>query len=189
MSLTVSNESSGKKTYDPHPPGAYAAVCCDVFEVEQRNSFYGQRSKFTGEVDNRETVTKVCIAFLSTETIEIDGELKPRYTSFWAAKSWHEKGNLRKFVSRWMAGMGKMETFDLEKLIGCGALIQVDNYSRRDGTIGHSVGNAMALPAGMEAPDIPVDFTRHKDKEAKAEAPKERKGSEPIGGYDDETPF
>ena len=173
MGLTVSNENKERKTYEPHPAGAYPAVCCDVFEMEQRNVYFGQVNKFTGEVDNRETVTKVCIGFLTTETIEIEGVVKPRYTSFWAPKSWHEKSNLRKFVSRWMSSMGKMDTLDLEDLIGTGALVQVENYARRDGGIGHSVGNAMALPAGMAAPAIPAEFVRHKDKPAKDAAPKQ----------------
>lgn len=186
MSLTVSNNSGGgdRKTYEPHAPGTFPAVCCDVFSMETRNPYHGQRSKFTGEVDNRETVTKVCIAFLTTETSEIDGELKPQYTSFWAPLSWHEKSNLRKFVARWLAHAGKQETFDLEQLIGVPALISVDNFTKRDGTTGDGVSNAMALPQGMTAPGIPVDFTRRKDKDKAQEAPQAQ--AQPKSAFNDD---
>ena len=164
--MTWKSESTGdKKTYAPHPEGAFAAVCCDVFSMELPNKFYNTKSKFTGEMDMRQTITKVCISFLTSETIEIDGEKKPAYTSYWATLSWHEKANLRKFVGQWIRGAGDKDVFDEETLIGMTALVNVIQYDRNNGGKGHSVTTAMPLPKGMEAPGIPADFVRHKDKD------------------------
>lgn len=166
---TWSNEGNkGGTKFEPHPPGVYAAVCCDVFEKVFPNPFHGQADKFTGKIDNRKDVTKVCIAYLTSETIEVDGEVKPRFSSFWAAQSWHEKSKLRTFVSKWLPEVGKLESVDPEQLVGKTAMVSVDNYTKRDGEIGHGVTVAMALPKGMAA-DVPsaAGYTRHKDKPEK----------------------
>jgi len=170
---TWSNENKGGGTkFEPHPPGVFAAVCCDVFEMVVPNPYHGQADKFTGKVDNRTEVTKVCIAYLTSETIEIDGEVKPRFTSFWAAQSWHEKSKLRTFVAKWIPEVGKMESIDPETLVGRKALVSVENYNKRNGDIGHSVAAAMALPKAMESGVPSLEgYTRHKDKPEKKGAP------------------
>jgi hypothetical protein len=170
--MWTSEGQGERKTYEPHTPGAYAAVCADVFEKVFPNPFFGQKDKFTGEVDNRKDVTKVCIAFLTSETIDIEGEQKPRYTSFWAAKSWHEKSKLRGFVSKWDTKLGQSDKIDPESLIGKTAMVSVENYTRRDGTIGHGVTVAMPCPKGMLA-DVPSldGFTRQKDTGPRGDAP------------------
>lgn len=157
--------SSEKRTYDPHPAGPYVARVCDVWESEQDNPYFGTTMP-DGNKDERRTIVKVCIGFLTAESIEIDGVIKPRYTSFWATKSWHEKSNLRKFVSGFAPEMAKNDTVDPEELIGRIALVNVEQYAKKDGGTGHSVRTAMPVPKGMEslAPAIPSDFVRHNDK-------------------------
>lgn len=188
---TWSSESKGGKTFDPHPPGAYAAVCCDVFDKVFPNPFYGQPDKFTGKIDNRQNVTKVCIAFLTSETIDMDGEDKPRFTSFWAAQSWHEKAKLRQFVSWWLPEVGKLESIDPETLVGRTAMVNVENYTKRDGSLGHGVTVAMVLPKGM-TDDVPTldGYVRHRDKPAKDEAPAPVQAAKPSSAFlDDSPPF
>lgn len=157
--------SSEKKTYDPHPAGPYVARVCDVWESEQDNQYYGTKGP-DGKIDERRTIVKVCVGFLTAESIEIDGVLKPRYTSFWATKSWHEKSNLRKFVAGFAPDLAKSDEVDPDALIGRTALVNVEQYAKKDGSMGHSVRTAMPVPKGMESlvPEIPADFVRHNDK-------------------------
>lgn len=171
----MENWSTGNKgdskEFTPHPEGVFAAVCVDVFTKEGTNPYYGQVNKFTGEVDNRQTVTKACIAFLTQEYIEVDGVNKPRYTSFWAGMSWHEKSKLRGFVAKWMPMIGANDSVNPEQLIGKHALVTVEQYTRRDGKVGHSVSAAMGLPPAMASfvPAVPADFVRQKGKPARDE--------------------
>lgn len=187
------NEKKGeRKAFEPHPAGTFAAVCCDVFEMEVPNNYYNTVNKFTGEMDTRRTITKACVAFLTTEQVEIDGVLKPRYTSLWATKNWNEKGNLRKFVGGWIPSAAASDVFDPETLIGKTALVSVKQYPRKDGSMGHTVQLAMALPPGMSAPSIPADFVRHKDKAAKDAASAPVKTPERVvvvNAGDDDLPF
>ena len=105
------------KTFDPHPTGPYVARICDQWEVEQENPYFGSTNP-DGKVDERRTVTNVCIAMLTAESIEIDGQLRPRWVSFWASKSWHEKSNLRKFVAGFDPSFAANDQADPEELIG-----------------------------------------------------------------------
>lgn len=159
------NTSNEKKTFDPHPAGPYVAIVCDIWESEQENPYYGQTGP-DGRTDERRTLTKVCVGFLTAESIEIDGVMKPRYTSFWATKSWNEKANLRKFIAGFAPEFAARENVDPEELIGTTAMINVNHYTKKDGAVGHGVKTAMPVPQGMDqlCPEIPADFVRHNDK-------------------------
>lgn len=143
-----------------------------------------------GKVDIRETVTNVCVSFLTTETIVIDGVSKPRYVGFWA--SW-KKGTveypskLRDFVKGWFPKLTDEKiddpAYDFEKLIGQGAYVTVIHKPRKDGSIKAEVKGAMTPPPGMPIPAIPADFVRHKDR---AENEQAAKGAQSIR---DEQPF
>lgn len=157
--------------FDPHPEGTFAAVCCDVFRHEKENEGYGKPSRFPNDegqypIDNRKTLRSIVFSFITNEVLEINGEMKPRYVSKWVSDSWHEKSNCRKFVSGWMPEAGRLDTFNLDTLVGRAAMVQVEQYTKRSGYTGANVSNAMALPKGMVAPEIPDDFVRHDDREA-----------------------
>lgn len=152
------------------------AVCCDVFVKEQPNRYKGSVNN-SGKVDNRETVTKICFAFLTTETIEIEGKPKPRYASFWATASWGTAdypSNARDFVKTWQpkitdANIAKLDT---EQLVGKAAWLTIVHNVGKDGKTYANVKSAMQPPPNMPAPVVPADFVRHDDKpeNAKAEA-------------------
>lgn len=157
------------------------AVCCDVFTKEQPNKYKGQILKFgknKGKPDERETLTKVCIAFLTEEAIEIDGDLKPRYASYWASGSMGTSeypSNVRKFLKSWWPTLTDAqidEGFDLDKLIGQGAYLTIVQSTDDKGKTWANVIGIAQPPKGATIPVIPEDFVRHNDKPTNGELPK-----------------
>lgn len=189
--LTIES-SSNKQKFEPHPSGPFAAVCADVFTVEQPNMFKGQVLA-SGKTDERDTVTNICIAFLTTETIVIDGVTKPRYAGFWAAA---KKGTteypskVREFVKGWYPKLTDEKfdaaDFDFEKLIGQGAYITIGHKLKKNGDTKVEIKGAMTPPPGMPIPQIPTDFVRHKDKAEKATA---AAGADSIRNDSGDEPF
>lgn len=174
MTQLSTAKSNDRPKHEPHEEGTFAAICVDNFTITKPNPYKGQVNKWdTSKIDNRDTVTKVCIAFMTTETIVMDGVEKPRYTSFWAPMTWHEKSKLRQAIAKWMPAFAMNDTVDLDDLIGKPCMVSVEQYPKTfngkpTGEIGDSVIAIVPLPKGMEAmvPKIPADFERHKDREA-----------------------
>lgn len=147
------------------------AVCCDVFIKTVPNKYKGQTNA-KGKIDERETVDKVCIAFLTEEPIEIDGDMKPRYASFWASASMGTvdyPSNARKFLNGWWPTLTDAqidEGFDLDKLLGKGAYLTITHSTDPKGKVWANIAGAAQPPKGATVPLIPDDFIRHMDKEA-----------------------
>lgn len=171
------SESSGGGNFEPHPPGSFLAVLADVFVKSYPNKYKGQiltMGKNKGKPDDRETVDKVCFAFLTEEPIEIDGTLKPRYAAYWASAGLGTAdypSNARKFLKAWWPTLTDAiidAGLDLDKFIGKGAYITVQNDpDKNDPTKVYSkVAGAMQPPKGSTTPLIPSDFVRHQDKAA-----------------------
>lgn len=171
--MPITAPSGNSKTFDPHPPGSFFAVCADVFTSEKPNKYKGQKLK-NGQTDTRETITKVCLAFLTTEAIEIDGDLKPRYIGWWGTFTMGTTdypSNLRKFLKSWWPTLTEKQLddgFDLEKLLGQGAYLTITNTEDANGKTWANVVAAMQPPKGSSIPLIPQDFVRHADKVAEA---------------------
>lgn len=186
-------EGQSTTTFTPHPAGAFMAVCCDVFMKEQPNKYKGQVNQ-RGQVDTRETVTKLCISFITTELIEIDGKMKPRYASAWFSASWGTTdypSNARDFVKTWQpkitdANIAKLDT---EKLVGLPAWLTIV-HNVKDGKTYANVKSAVMPPPGQPAPLIPVDFVRHDQKPENAPTAKpEQARNVPSEGAFDDQPF
>jgi len=145
------------------------AVCADVFTKTLPNKYKGTPND-KGNVDTRDTITKVCISFLTTEMIEIDGTPKPRYASFWASASMGSidyPSNARKFIKGWWPTLTdeQIDTgFDLDKLIGKGAYLTITHSTDKNGKVWANIAGAMQPPQGSPVPQIPADFVRHNDK-------------------------
>jgi hypothetical protein len=168
MSTVLTSGSSGSKDFAPHPEGQYMAVCADVFTKVKPNKYKGTVGN-NGKVDSRETITSICVSFLTDEAIEIDGQLKPRYASFWATASLGTPdypSNLRKFLKAWIPSLkdSDLATFDADKLIGRGAYLTITHSTDVAGKRWANVMGAMTPPKGASIPQIPADFVRHKDK-------------------------
>lgn len=191
MSTVLQSGQSGTNSYTPHPDGTFMAVCADVFTRDMPNKYNGQVNQ-RGQVDTRETITKVCISFLTDEQIEIDGQMKPRYASYWASATYGSidyPSNVRKFLKAWFPKLtdADMEGLDLDKFIGKGAYLTIVHSVSKDGKTYANITGAMQPPKGAECPAIPSDFVRHNDK-AKGEA-EPAKAAPIVKDEDDDLPF
>ena len=176
MSTVLQSGQSGTSNYTPHPDGTFMAVCCDVFTKEMPNKYKGTTNQ-RGQVDTRDTITKVCLAFLTEEEIEIDGEMKPRYASYWGTATLGTAdypSNVRKFLKAWFPKLtdDHMANLDLDMFIGKGAYLTITHSVGKDGKTYANVTGAMQPPKGAEVPAVPSDFVRHNDKEQAAQQPK-----------------
>jgi hypothetical protein len=138
------------------------AVCRDIWIERKPNPKYPGTTPF-GKPEPEQLV-KVCIDFLTDEPIEIGGQLMPRFIRYKANMSWHEDGNLRKFVKSWNPSVGKAEEADIDILVGDGAYLTIVHNKSADGKVYANVQGIAAPPRGSTIPAIPSDFIRHKDK-------------------------
>lgn len=131
-----------KPAVPPLEPGVYMAVCVVVADLGDQYS-----EKF------KKSSRKVVFSFdIPSETIEIDGEQKPRQLSKRCTFSVSKKGTLNKMLNAWMnANMSEQELgeLDLFSLIGRGCQIRVT--VSEDGAH-NNIEDVMALPKGMPAP-------------------------------------
>lgn len=172
MSTVLTSSQSTGTNFTPHPSGTFMAICCDVFTKDKPNKYKGTVNQ-RGQVDNRETITSVCISFLTEETIEIEGVAKPRYASFWGTATLGTAdypSNVRKFIKAWWPKLTDehMSDLDLDTFIGKGAYLTITHAPDKTGKVWANVTGAMQPPKGAELPSIPAEFLRHKDKEANA---------------------
>ena len=126
----------------PLEAGVYMAVCVTIADLGDQ---YSEKYKSTSR--------KVVFAFdIPSETIEIDGEQKPRQLSKRCTFSVSKKGAMNKMLNSWLnANMSEKELgeIDLFSLIGRGCQIRVT--VSEDGAH-NNVEDVMALPKGMPAP-------------------------------------
>ncbi len=133
------------KVKPPVPPlesSVYMAVCVLVADLgDQYSEKYKKASR------------KVVFSFdIPSETIEIDGELKPRQLSKRATFSASKKGALYKLLNAWLnSNMNESELgeLDLFSLVGHGCQIRVT--VSEDGLY-NNIEDIMALPKGVSAP-------------------------------------
>jgi hypothetical protein len=138
--------------FENHPEGQALAVCVDVVDLGQ------VENKKWGKVQQ-----KVAIVFHSQEKTK-DGkpfEIWERFTA-----SLDEKAHLRKFLQGWRGKaftQDELLSFDLEKLIGVGAFIQVVHNTSGDKTYAN-IGSIMLPPKGTVKMAITQGYERRKDR-------------------------
>jgi hypothetical protein len=110
-------------------PDLYDAVCMGIVDL----GF--QSVEFKGD---KKELPKVMLMFeFPNETIEIDGEIKPRQLSKLYTLSLHEKSNLRKHLNSWRKKEfteEELDGFDLRKLIGVQCRVDVKHDKVDDKT-------------------------------------------------------
>lgn len=149
----IAKATGGGKDFIPAPEGTHAAVCVDVIDLGMLEVTFGGKKK---------QQHKVNIVWQIDET-RPDGKLftvRKRYTL-----SLHEKAALRKDLESWRGQSFKpseLEGFDLEVLIGKGALVNVLHEVKEATTYANVVG-VMRLPSKMAAPS-PRDYVRVYDR-------------------------
>lgn len=136
--------SRGKAKIPPVEPGVYPAVCVGVVDLGEQETQYKGKTRYADKVK--------LIFELPTETVEVDGEEKPRQLSRDFTLSSSPRSALRQFVSQWM-GKGfsddEFAEFELNGLLGRAGLLNV--VHSEDGQYAN-IGGATAIPRGMQPP-------------------------------------
>lgn len=153
MSLKIKKKSG--PSMPPMDAGTYPAVCVGIIDLgKQYNETY---KKYNDKM--------LIIWEIPSQTIQIDGEEKPRWISKDFSSSLHEKSGLYQMLVSWR-GKAFTETelkedengfmqFSILDMLGTGCFLQVIVEEKESGSY-NRVTSAIALPAGM---DVPVTET------------------------------
>lgn len=178
--ILVRGDSTGVD-YAPHAAGPHAAVCCDVVDLGVwQDQFPGRPPR---------DVRKIRLVFQTSE-IRADGQ---RFTvSRMFSASLNEKATLRKFLESWRGRPftpEELSGFNLVKLIGAPALVQVKHRQKQDKTYA-DVDSIMQLPRGMTKLAV-ENYIRVKDRAPVTAMPTANADDfpPPIEDEDDEMPF
>lgn len=126
----------------PVEPGVYMAVCIGFIDLGEQYS----------EMFKSHSNKGMYVWELPGETIEIDGEQKPRQLSKEFTISSSSKGNLRKFIESWNSKSysdDEFLDFDLFDQIGKPCQINVVLNETKEYS---NVDNIMPIPRGFPAP-------------------------------------
>ena len=134
--------------------GTYPAVCYMLADVgDHLNEFQGQ-GKWQRQI--------VIGWELPTETVEIDGEKKPRVFSCTYTASLHEKSKLRKDLVSWRGRQftdEELKGFDMTSILNAPCLLNiVHTVSKKSGKTRATLSGIMRLPKGMPKPERTLDF-------------------------------
>jgi len=135
--------------YTPCPEGLHPAVCCDVIDLGLIEGQYGQKHKVKIRFDVRPE----------------DGE--SYQMTKWYTLSLSEKANLRKDLETWRGRKFtavELGGFDLEKLLGVNAQVQVVHAPGDDGKVYARV--LSIIPASRHTPKLRIadDYVREQDR-------------------------
>lgn len=149
-----------------HPPtGLCAAVCCDVVDLGET-----EQLKFNSKTET-EMVPEVRVYFQVHHKME-DG--RPFVVSIKFRNSMGEKANLRKFLEKWndskKMAEAKAKNFDLEKLIGIPATLNIVEKSDKKNRIWSNIDSVLSYKSSLHLTDgknplkVSADFVRKQDR-------------------------
>ena len=149
----IVKDSGGNFT--PAPEGQWVVICCDVADLGEVETKWGKKPtvRIYWQIDTKDAKMDDGRPFLCAK----------QYTA-----SLHEKSQLRKDLEAWRGRAftgAELEGFDLEKLIGIPALIQVTHRKSDRGATFANVTSIMRLPRGMTGPLIDTEYVRWKDRQ------------------------
>lgn len=149
MSLKIKKKSGA--SVPPMEAGTYPAVCVGIVDLGEQYS----------EAFKKYSDKLLIIWEIPSQTIQIDGEDKPRWLSKDFSSSLHEKSGLHKMLVSWR---GKAFTeaeltedengfmqFSVLDMLGIGCFLQVIVEEKDSGSY-NRITSVIALPAGMEPP-------------------------------------
>ena len=164
MSLVISEKTGG--SFTPLPAGTHLAICnMMVDEGTQYNENFKNFSH------------KIRVGWeIPGETIEVDGEQRPRMISKEYTASLSTKANLRKDLESWRGRAftpEELKHFDLKSIVGASCMLSVI-HTEYNGSTYAKVSGVMAVPKGIpkgslsEPPTVfeigdSADFTPLKD--------------------------
>ena len=139
MSLTVNGESA--PSIAPVEEGTHLGVCSMLIDLGMQYSEIYKKSQ-----------RKVLIGWeLPDETIEIDGEMKPRVLSKRYTANLSEKSNLRKDLASWRGRdftPDELKAFDLKNIVGASCLLTIIHSKNGEKTYAN-IQSVVKLPKGM----------------------------------------
>ena len=139
-----------KPKVPPVEPGVYMAVCVGVIDLGEQYS------------DMFKNYSNKCMIVweLPGETIEIDGEQKPRQLSKEFTISSSNKSNLRKFIESWNGKTYSDDDFmDLDVFDQIGKPCQLNVVLNSTGEYAN-VDNIMPIPRGFPAPTTTTEHIK-----------------------------
>lgn len=163
--------------FKPAPEGQHAAVCVDVVDLGDLRVEYAGKEKVQHKIN---------VVWQIDEDRD-DG--KPHQVAKRYTLSLHEKAGLRKDLESWRGRSfteEELRGFDVEKLIGVPALLNVIHNSSKGSTYAN-VATLMKLPKSMQAP-AQRDYVRVCDRQPEAGQVQES-GWEGAPPMDDDVPF
>ena len=139
MSLTVNGESA--PSIAPVEEGTHLGVCSMLIDLGMQYSEVYKKSQ-----------RKVLIGWeLPDETIEINGEMKPRVLSKRYTANLSEKSNLRKDLASWRGRdftPEELKAFDLKNIVGASCLLTIIHSKNGEKTYAN-IQSVVKLPKGM----------------------------------------
>lgn len=161
MSLIAKQKESAR--IPPLDGGTYMFVCVGVIDLgEQRDDAY------------KDCNDKVRLIFeIPSETLEINGEQKPRWLSKKYTKTFGRKSYLRKDIEAWLGCQFTDEEaksgFELIQMLGKAGQISVIVEDSKDGTKQYNkITSIIGIPKGMPTPEtsselLTYDIDAHDD--------------------------
>lgn len=143
-------KDKAKAKVPPVEPGVYMAVCVGVIDLGEQFS-----EKFKNYANKLKIVWELC-----GETVEIDGEQKPRQLSKEFTFSANKKSNLRAFLTSWNGKVYSDEEFgELEIFDQLGKACQLQVVLNDTGEYAN-IDTIMAIPKGFPVPKTDTPFIR-----------------------------
>lgn len=139
-----------KPKIPPVEAGVYIAICIGYIDLGEQ---YSEKFK-------NHAVKGMFLWELPGETVEVDGEQKPRQLSKEFTVSSSKKGNMRSFLESWNGKTYSDDEFaELELFDQLGKTCQLQVVLNETGEYSN-VANLMPLPKGFPAPTTSTEFIR-----------------------------
>lgn len=143
MSLKLSRKKAS--SIPPLEGGTYMAVCVGVIDIgEQKNEAY---NKYENKV--------ILIFEIPSETVEVDGQQKPRWVSKTYTASLNEKSNLSKHLVSWRGRSfdeEELTNYDVSEVLGKTAMIQILCEQGETGSY-NVIAGVSGIPKGFPPPE------------------------------------
>jgi len=138
-------KDTGGKDFDPTPAGLHHGICIGVVDIGTH------WSEWQGKKYPRRMV--ILVFELPDLTLEIDGDLKPRWISQRYTLSLSSKANLRNLLESWRGKPFSNEElykgFDMHNLIGVNAQVNVV-HNQKNGNTYANIASVVPLAKSMQ---------------------------------------
>lgn len=173
--MAIMAKGGGNKDFIPCPAGVHQGVCVDVVDLGMVTSTFVDDKTGQPKIQH-----KADIVWQTSEAMA-DGRpflVKKRYTL-----SLHEKATLRHDLESWRGrpfSEIEAEGFDVERLLGVNALLNVQHKAGSKGGTFANVVSLMPLPKNMPPMKAPGDYLRVCDRMESQEQPESQADDDSI---------